>query len=191
MREKIWFASDLHLGHQALVEKGWRPEGFEKEFFWMWESTVASRDVVWLLGDIAFGSGGATIASWFRQIKRMPGRKRICLGNHDRGKLGWYKQWGFEQIVPFNECVTFRDEYGPIMLTHIPAFAHTMTVYDQKFVGLSNKFERLYDHASCVLNLHGHLHGRGSEDHRTFDCTLECIGSNLIELEQIKQLKWG
>lgn len=83
----IWFTSDLHLGHNGI-------EGFRKHVRDSldntcmiqedWFKNVKRRDIVWVLGDIAFTDDGYNV------FKGLPGEKRLILGNHDKYPIARY-----------------------------------------------------------------------------------------------------
>lgn len=184
--KKIWLASDLHLDHKILTDRlGSRKRGFEEEFFSAWNSCVLKDDVVVLLGDIAFRRQ----SYWFNRIKEAPGSKILLLGNHDKNRATWYSKW-VDDVTPFGQSKIFKHEYGNILLTHVPSFPSVAPEGDDRFHGLMGKHEREFNNASCILNLHGHCHGRGREKHNTFDCSLEVIGNAPVMLEQILEVKF-
>jgi calcineurin-like phosphoesterase family protein len=79
--------SDLHFGHKRIVEFG--TEGGSKfrtgdnhvenmhHIIQNWNNTVTKRDLVYVLGDIAFNQEG------FDALKELKGRKIMIRGNHD------------------------------------------------------------------------------------------------------------
>lgn len=77
----VWFTSDLHFGHKNIgnfrefVEDEQHNTAYITE---SWFSLVSKRDVVWVLGDIAFNEQG------FADFLSLPGNKKLVLGNHDR-----------------------------------------------------------------------------------------------------------
>lgn len=183
---RIWIASDLHLGHSLLVDKEkTRQRGFEEEFFKAWKDCVRQDDMVVLLGDIAFRQQ----SYWFTRIKESPGNVLLFLGNHDKNRTKWYEKFVTE-VVSFGESRTFEHDWGNILFTHVPAFTAVATPYDERFLGLMRKHEKEFEGGSCILNIHGHTHGRGREKHNTFDCSLEVIGPRLVTLAQITELKF-
>lgn len=183
---KIWLASDLHLDHKLLTDKvGTRKHGYEEEFFKAWKDCVFKDDVVVLLGDIAFRKQ----SYWFNRIKEAPGSKILLMGNHDKNRESWYSKW-VDKVIPFGQSLVFPHEWGNILLTHVPAFPAVAPVGDDRYLGLMGKHEREFNANSCILNLHGHTHGQGRENHRTFDCSLEVIGNQLVTLTQILDVKF-
>lgn len=184
--QKIWLASDTHFGHKKILDFTKRTEGFEERFLTAWDNIVGSNDVVMLLGDIAWGK----VSYWFGRLREMPGQKVLLMGNHDRNKPKWYSKF-VDRVVPFNESLLHRYEpYGNIMFTHIPAFPSVLTSYDERFLGLSHKFNRQFDTSSCILNVHGHTHGVANERHNTIDVSLDVIGEQLVTIDQVFNQKF-
>lgn len=195
----VWFISDLHLSHRAMIDKGLRKVGYEERWFKAANNILNEDSILIFLGDIAFGKQ----AFWFEKISQLPGHKILVCGNHDRNRENWYRKWGFIKVVPFGELMYLKLEigrnelteppvtyWGNILLSHIPAFESVGTAYDQRFQGLMRKGERWFARSSSILNVHGHTHGNGAEDHRTIDVGMDVIGEQVISLAQIVQLKF-
>ena len=79
-----WYTADLHFGHTKLVERGYRPFGSVEEMnetlIETWNSVVADRDEVWVLGDFAMRPFDESLGCGLR----LRGRKILVPGNHDR-----------------------------------------------------------------------------------------------------------
>jgi len=127
MSKRVWLITDTHFYHHKLVEWGERPEGFEKLIIDNWRFLVQPTDLVIHLGDVYFGKG-----SEFEELMvRLPGKKVLIRGNHDRERTAWYMRRGFEVVTNYLS-------YRHVLLTHRPAL----------FLG-----------PDVELNVHGHLHG--------------------------------
>src|SRR5580698_1315212 len=80
---ETWFTSDTHFGHKNILdyEKEARPfntvEGMNEQLIANWNETVNKKDIVFHLGDFAFGAVNVAIAD------RLHGNKRLVMGNHD------------------------------------------------------------------------------------------------------------
>lgn len=82
----ILFTSDPHLGHPSAV--GWRRDLLGIDFHdvdnmneWVidcWNKQVAKRDVVWILGDVAWNNEALKL------LDLCHGIKHVVLGNHDK-----------------------------------------------------------------------------------------------------------
>ena len=75
-----WFISDTHFKHKNILEyeKEARPfntvEEMNEKIIDNWNHTVGIKDIVYHLGDFAFGKNNISIAA------RLHGRKRLVLG---------------------------------------------------------------------------------------------------------------
>jgi len=109
---EVWFTSDTHFGHKNILEyeKEARPfntvEEMNEQLISNWNNTVRPKDIVYHLGDFAFGKHNLHIAG------RLHGRKRLILGNHDVYGCHLYLDY-FEKlfgVMYWKRCV----------LSHIP-----------------------------------------------------------------------
>lgn len=79
----VWFISDTHFGHKNILEyeKEARPfstiEEMHEAMIERWNRVVKEKDIVYHLGDFAFGRDNIKIAS------KLNGNKRLIMGNHD------------------------------------------------------------------------------------------------------------
>lgn len=126
-----FFTSDHHFGHKNILEyeKEARPfasaEEMNERLIDNWNSVVGNSDIVFHLGDFCFGKSNLDIA------KRLNGKKRLVLGNHDNLPTISYLDY-FEKIYGaffWKRCI----------LTHIPVHPNNLG-------------------SRAFLNIHGHLH---------------------------------
>jgi len=106
----VFFIGDLHFGHNNIWKfrnkLGLSSEEEHREFLiQMWNSKVGKRDVVWILGDVAFNQ------RVLPDLKRLRGQKSLVHGNHDlnAGILAPY----FNKIVGLTK-------YKGYWLSHAP-----------------------------------------------------------------------
>jgi calcineurin-like phosphoesterase family protein len=109
---ETWFISDTHFGHKNILEYEPEARPFEslqqmhEVMIERWNSVVKPKDIVYHLGDFAFGRRNISIAS------RLNGKKRLVMGNHD--------------TYPASEYLPYFDKlYGMIfwercVLSHMP-----------------------------------------------------------------------
>ena len=105
----VYFIGDLHFGHKNIqkfrhfVES---PEHNEDLISNYWKEKITKKDVVYLMGDVAFTEEG------LRKVHSLPGRKILVRGNHD--------------LLPTKYLVNvFEDIYGIVKykefwLSHAP-----------------------------------------------------------------------
>ena len=81
----IYFTSDLHLGHNAVINMQNRPfvdaDEMDRVLIANYNSVVHKNDTVYLLGDICFRIG---VDKANELIASMNGKKYLIKGNHDK-----------------------------------------------------------------------------------------------------------
>ena len=160
MTHRVWWTSDLHLGHANILkycpERGARwPTIAEHDAALIanWNATVAPGDIVYLLGDFSF----AKPAPFFGQLN---GHVSLVLGNHDESRASQLK------ALPFN--TVSRRLWAVIdglmvYMSHFP---------DDEVTG--------YD-----LYLHGHCHGTQPNGAKRCDVGVDCWNFRPCSLQQI------
>ena len=129
-----FITTDLHLHHKKLVERNFRPEGYEAWIAANWKSSVTASDLVICLGDVAMGKEGEAHETY---IRPMPGRKILIRGNHDKQKDSWYLSHGWDEVYKeLRMTYTVNGRHTRVLFTHIP-------------VASDNSFD---------VNVHGHFH---------------------------------
>lgn len=78
---KVWGVSDPHIFHKFVSNlRGYTVQDFNDMFVSDWINKVATKDQVWLLGDL---TGGGYINEAIELIGELPGEKHLMIGNHD------------------------------------------------------------------------------------------------------------
>jgi calcineurin-like phosphoesterase family protein len=172
---RVWFTSDLHLGHAKVAElRGFAStKEHDQALVDNWRSVVNPKadDQVWVLGDIATSSPGYALDV----IHALPGTKHLILGNHDAAhpmhrnahhKLRQYL-WAFESVAM---AARRRVEGEEVLLSHFP--------YRRDRNEARHNQWRLRDEGLPLL--HGHTHG---EERLTVDSgLLGLLGRKTTEL---------
>lgn len=145
MSAKVYFISDLHLGHKKILQfsSEWR-EGstVDEHDEWIinqWNSVVKKHDVVWLLGDVAFTRQG------LEKCLRLNGVKKLVMGNHDQFTTTAYELNGFRVMGGIVK-------YKGFWLSHAP-------VHPAELRGCKN--------------IHGHVHSESIDDDRYINVCVE------------------
>lgn len=138
---EIWLISDTHFNHGNILKfkSTWlegrrvRPEFEEDDVDGMnelmldnWAKLVKPKDKVYHLGDL-----GSDKEWLVENIRKLPGHKRLLLGNHDQ-----YPMWVYEQI--FEKVLVSRKLEG-VLLTHYPVVTDPHEI-------------------NVKANIHGHTH---------------------------------
>ena len=124
----IFFTSDTHFGHANTFLKFQNPDGspmrpftsveeMDETMIARWNGIVTPQDKIYHLGDVAFGPND----HFAKILRRLAGRKRLILGNHDKRTPKEYAEF-------------FDDVYSSRLLDHI-LFTHILVdFYLQVFV---------------------------------------------------------
>ena len=138
---KIFYTSDLHLGHLNIILYENRPftsiKDMEINLIERWNYVVDNSDDVYVLGDFALISSKYTIEDVNNVVKRLHGKKHLIIGNHDQ----WIKKKDvmpnlWEEITYYKEI---RDNGKDVILMHYP-----IEEWNKQRYG--------------AIHLHGHLH---------------------------------
>jgi calcineurin-like phosphoesterase family protein len=82
---QIFFISDLHLDHAGIIRYCNRPfssvEEMNDTIVYNWNRTVGKNDIVYFLGDVAFGRGSRDASYW---LSKLNGNIVFIRGSHDR-----------------------------------------------------------------------------------------------------------
>jgi calcineurin-like phosphoesterase family protein len=124
-----WFISDTHFSHANVIRYCRRPwisgidrngerivteddvRDMDNDIIKNWNSVVRKDDIVWHLGDFAFGDQSAVPEF----VARLNGKINLVLGNHDRKKIGFYYDSGFHRVYDHPVVID-----GFAILSHIP-----------------------------------------------------------------------
>ncbi len=155
---KIFYTSDLHLGHRKVASL--RGYGEDTRAVEPHDATILAAlfgmepdDVVYVLGDLTAGGTRATRDA-LDVLTTIPGRKRLIFGNHDPGHPmnrdahRWASAYAevFEWAGPFARRKVAGQEF---LLSHFP---YARDRGEARFLQY-----RLRDEGSWLL--HGHTHG--------------------------------
>jgi calcineurin-like phosphoesterase family protein len=131
--EMIYFTSDLHMGHEAVIRMQNRPfvnaDDMNRVLIENYNSVVHKDDTVYLLGDVCFRIG---VEKANELIASLKGKKYLIRGNHDKK----YDESLFEDIRDF---MTISVNGLHISLMHYPMLSWPRSHYGS-------------------IMLHGHIH---------------------------------
>lgn len=167
----IWLISDTHFNHSNVLNftdiHGNLIRGQFKDIKEMneyicdnWQDTVKDGDIVYHLGDVWFGSA----AEGAKIIKKLNGRKRLIVGNHDQ-IIDVVKTGAFKKIQTWRVFA----EFG-VILSHIPLHPNNL---------------HLMRYQNVMTNIHGHIHQNPSPDPRYKNVSVEAINYTPINLQEL------
>lgn len=148
MAKDIWLISDTHFNHEAILtfKQGGQPvrdfdtvEQMNQCMLDNWNDTIKESDTVIHLGDVLFGHNKV---DWLEaNFAKLPGKKRLVLGNHDNVKF----------LAPFFKDINFWINLPGHILTHMPL--HSQILSETARWG-----------GQEMINVHGHIHKNPSPD---------------------------
>lgn len=144
----VWFISDTHFGHKNILkyEAELRPfntiEEHDEQLIENWNKYVKKNDIVWHLGDVAFG-----VETLNNILPRLNGRKRLVLGNHDCYNINEYLKY-FDKIFG----VVFFKEF---VLSHVPLHKNNTRVLYNLHGHLHSKNVGEEGYYNCSVEQHG------------------------------------
>lgn len=173
---KVFFTSDSHYSHSNIIKYCLRPfadaHEMNEALIANWNNAVTQDDVVYHLGDFAFGDALGVD----RVMRRLNfAHFHFIKGNHDKPFLDWYHNFGNEELA---RKVTV---YPHFLETHINK---------QKFV-LCHYAMRVWDQSHRgAMHLYGHSHGTLPDDpnSKSFDVGVDCHDYAPISLERVLHL---
>lgn len=130
----LWLISDTHFGHRNIVQYQQRPATHDVIMLSHWIDRVGEKDHILHLGDVALGQNGNR-KKWIKVLSRLPGKKFLILGNHDKERKSVYEAAGFTIMEPF-----VHKGYA-LAFTHYP---HSTIVPAPS--------------GDWAVNIHGHIH---------------------------------
>lgn len=159
----VYFIGDLHLGHKNIMKFGQRDydtiEHHDEGIIDLWNSKVRSKkDLVWVLGDVAFNMESIKL------LDKANGRKRLIMGNHDKFNIGVYLKY-------FEDVRAYEKRYGVIM-SHIPIHPN----------------ELQYRGWQWNLHGHIHHAEKEVKDYRYINVNADQIGLIPIDLDELRQI---
>jgi len=174
---KTFFTSDTHFYHSRIIQYCLRPfadaHEMNEALIVNWNNVVTPDDVVYHLGDFAFGSAKDVNAIMVRlNFKHF----HFIKGNHDKPFMEWYND-------PNNDTLArkYTTVYPHFLETHINK---------QKFV-LCHYAMRVWDQSHRgAMHLYGHSHGTLPDDpnSKSFDVGVDCHNYAPISLERVLRL---
>jgi calcineurin-like phosphoesterase family protein len=131
---KRYLIADTHFDHSNVIKYENRPfqniHDMNESIIMNWQKTVKKNDMIYILGDFAFGNKERI--KYF--VSRLPGRKFLILGNHDNHSVKFYHDVGFEFVSKWPIII---DQF--FILSHEPMYMNDSMPY---------------------LNIHGHIHSK-------------------------------
>lgn len=152
--KRVWFTSDTHFWHRNIIKYCPNSRGhfaneieMTEHLISAWNSRVESNDIIYHLGDVAFGKP----AKATEILECLKGIKILVRGNHD---LHYLKHSAFIDMWDdiYDSYLEIEIDNIPVTLCHFP-----LVEWDRMHYG--------------AFHLYGHVHGKrmGKERGRCMD----------------------
>lgn len=153
--QKIFFTADTHFGHENIMSFCKRPfksiEEHDKALVDNWNSVVGSKDIVFHLGDFAFGDRKFVS----KIVSQLNGKIWLILGNHDYKNISKSMDELFWKV---SNQTLIQINGQQILLNHYPFLC---------YAGVYSK--------TPTWQLYGHVHtgpkSIGKDDQRVYELT--------------------
>ncbi|NPA41783.1 MAG: nicotinate phosphoribosyltransferase [Aquificae bacterium] len=148
----IYFISDTHFYHHNILRLNpeVRKPLFEERILNDLFEVLKEEDTLYHLGDFTWElwDQRGILELW----KKLPSRKVLLMGNHDRRvPLSVLKEF-FDEIHELYHLIEVDGKR--LLLTHYPA----LDLRTQRFPELQSKVRELFFELNCDLLVHGHVH---------------------------------
>jgi calcineurin-like phosphoesterase family protein len=174
---KTFFTSDTHFFHSRIIQYCLRPfadvNEMNETLIANWNNVVTPDDVVYHLGDFAFGD-----ANGVDQVMRRLNFKHFHFvkGNHDKPFCDWYHSNKDDTYLAPKVSL-----YQSHLETKIEGHKFTLCHYAMRIWNESHR---------GALHLYGHSHGTLPDDcnSKSFDVGVDCHDFAPISLERVLHL---
>ena len=187
----IWFTADQHFGHANIIKFTNRPfadvDEMDKHLIDRWNSSVASADTVYHLGDFTLG-----VVTRARHYFSQLNGKIYVLGNdwhHDRRWLPTWHIPGEEPririgVAPFFSASSLRVAILPPL--HVLEFSELGTDEHPLAVTLCHYPIAVWDRKHYgAWHLFGHSHGQHDNGGFSFDVGVDAHNYDPVSLDQV------
>lgn len=139
----VFFISDLHLGHRKILD--FEPmrlgepvsclEAHDEILVERILKTVNKRDILWVLGDVAFSKQGLAMLA-----DTIPCRMKLVRGNHDQFAMTNYSM--FEEVLGLVKYKGFWLSHAPIHpaelrgIKNIHGHVHSQSIPDERYINV-------------------------------------------------------
>lgn len=136
---RVLFWSDQHFGHSNIIKYANRKfnnvDEMNAAMMKNYRAHVKQDDIVVFGGDVSFGN----LNSVKYELKSLPGRKVLVLGNHEIDRSGFRDHEAFEHVV-MSLALNYKgvEVSGNILVSHVPLMLDWLP--------------------KNTLNVHGHIH---------------------------------
>jgi calcineurin-like phosphoesterase family protein len=159
----IWFSADYHIGHANIIKYANRPyeavEEMDEDIMEKFDNYVEKGDIVFFLGDIAFGEDYAR-----RVLALMLHKAEVhfILGNHDKRYIKTIESLA----TSVNTLLDIEIDGHPITLCH-----YAMRLWNKSHFDAY----QLFGHSHGLLQPHGKQYDVGVDNNKYMPVSYETV----------------
>ncbi len=182
-----YFTSDLHFFHKNIgnYTNGMSLEDRHSAIISSWCKQVKAKDVVYIIGDVSFGSFEDTKDI----ISKLPGTKILIRGNHDyRFTSSQLVAIGFKDV---RDTLHLSLSNGAkVLLNHYPYAANSLKRWYYRVIKRSPRrdYYELYPRDEGRWLIHGHHHSGPKVQGRQINVCVDVNKFKLISETELCQL---
>lgn len=114
-----YYTADWHLFHQGIIGMCERPfadvEEMNETIIARARERLTAKDDLWIIGDFTYAKGDEQRAAAASLLKRVPGRKHLVRGNHDKN---WVSDLPWHSV--HDARIEIKDSGRRVILDHYP-----------------------------------------------------------------------
>lgn len=137
----IYFIADPHFGHGNILKLCRRPfpdiEAMNEALIAAWNARVTGNDTVYILGDLFYRCADPESI-----LRRLKGKKRLIVGNHDSSWMG--NEQLLRYFTSVDDMLVVTDGQHQLTLCHYPLLS--------------------WKHQKRSYMIHGHIHANTHDD---------------------------
>lgn len=184
---KIFFTSDLHFGHDNIIQYCNRPFSNSLEMtehiIANWNSVVSAEDLVYVVGDVFLHRSHSDC---LEIMNRLNGTKILIRGNHDRNSIIHYQNIGFSAVLEF---AILKIAKKHVHISHYPFRPSLFTRLFGKFWNRKSKDAKSrYQIDNGQWLIHGHTHSKVRQNGRAINVGLEANKYKPISMSEIESI---
>ena len=182
----IYYISDLHFGHDRVIQMDQRPfsnvDRMDQALIERWNAQVQDDDEVYVIGDFCYRSKHPE--AWY--LRQLRGRKHLVIGNHDSKLLKNSVALEFFETV--QQIASIDDDGRWIIMCHYPMV---------EWPGSRRNSYHIYGHihnrinqTHYIMSTRDRAYNAGCMLHNFAPVTLQELIDSVPTAETMKSIRW-
>ena len=182
----IYYTSDLHFGHDRVIQMDQRPfsdvDEMDHALIERWNARVRDGDDVYVIGDFCYRSKHP--ADWY--LRQLRGKKHLIVGNHDGKTLKNPEAMAYFETV--QQIASIDDDGRWVIMCHYPMLEwpgsrrHSYHIYGH----IHNRMNQ----AHYIMSARDRAYNAGCMLHNYAPVTLQELIDGALTAETMKSIRW-